>query len=229
MAFGKSSGRSFGPNAKLYYVKLKTKDLPEPLFEVKLKKGEKDYEIVDPAARFVSGNIIDIQNRETKHEKKTIKSVSVTMQDGDEYYFVGIPHTYLGRNILNSLLGLKTFNGVEIGVYQSKPKPDPKDPNKMRPGFASSAVRQAGKLVYGKFKQEELPKIEKVKVGNELFSDTTAIEAFLIKQVEELGKVVKDNAPAGVNTGNPSATANVAVPASTGDQSAEGEDNDLPF
>ena len=153
----------FGPNTKVFYAKLKTKDLPAPVWEIAKKDGD-NFVVVDPAAKFVSGNVVALQNKETKFEKKTIKSVTVVLFDPKEdmAIYAGVPHTYLGRNILNSLLSLKTFNGVEIGVYQSKPKPDLKNPGKMRPGYASSAVRQGGQLVYGKFKNEELPKIPNV-------------------------------------------------------------------
>lgn len=205
MAFGKTSGgRNYGPNAKLFYFRLKTKDLPEPKFEVSVKKagaeGGKDaYETVDDNARFVEGNLIEISNKEFKHDKKTIKSVSVTLQDTsegkNEVYFVTIPHTYLGRNILNSLIALKSFEGVQIAVYKGKPRPDKNDPSKMIEGFHSSAVRQNGELVYGKFKNEELPKIPKVKVGEQLFSDDTEITSFFIAQVNELAKALKDAAP----------------------------------
>ncbi len=200
MAFGnRSGGRNYGPNAKLYYFKLKSKDLPEPVFEVKrkvVKDGKDDFEVVDPAARFVEGDLIEIANKEFKHDKKTIRSVTATLRDGDDYYFVGIPHTYLGRNILNSLLALKTFEGVQIGVYQSKPKPDPKDPKVMRPGFASSAVRQNGELVYGKFEKDKLPAIPKVKVGDQFFSDDSKITEHFIKEVAEFQKVLKGAQPA---------------------------------
>ena len=205
MSFGKSSGnRDFGPNAKLYYFKLKTKDLPEPLWEVKQKEGD-DLVVVDAAAKFVDGDIIDIQNKEFQHGKKVIKSVTVTFHDTaagkNDVYFVTVPHTYLGRNILNSLLGLKTYGGVQIGLYTSKPKPDPKDPTKMRPGFHSAAVRQGGQLVYGKFKFEELPVIPKIKVGADIFGDDTDITAFFTTHMEEMRKAVRASLTANVPAG----------------------------
>ncbi len=233
MAFGKTSGgRNYGPNAQIFYFQLKTKDLPEPVFEVKQKQGE-DLVVVDTGVRFVEGNLIDIQNKEFKHGKKTIKSVSAVFQDTskgkNEVYFVGIPHTYLGRNILNSLLALKTFGGIQIGVYKSKPRPDLKNPGVMREGFASSAVRQNGQLVYGKFKNEELPKIPKVQVGEETFGDSTEITAFFTAQVGELAKAVKTAAPAYADvpaTNESVASAAPADPEAPGDVAA---DDDLPF
>lgn len=219
MAFGKTSGgRNYGPNAQLFYFQLKTKDLPEPVFEVKQKQGE-DLVVVDSGVRFVEGNLIDIQNKEFKHGKKTIKSVSAVFQDirkdkdgntKNEVYFVGIPHTYLGRNILNSLIALRSFEGVQIGVYKSKPRPDLKNPAVMREGFASSAVRQNGQLIYGKFKNEELPPIPKVQVGEETFGDSTKITEFFTAQVAELAKAVKSAAPSYADV--PAATSGAASP-----------------
>lgn len=219
MAFGKTSGgRNFGPNAQIFYFQLKTKDLPEPVFEVKQKQGE-NLVVVDTGVRFVEGRLIDIQNKEFKHGKKTIKSVSAVFQDTkggkNEVYFVGIPHTYLGRNILNSLIALQTFDNIQIGVYKSKPKPDLKNPAVMREGFASSAVRQNGQLVYGKFKNEELPPIPKVQVGEETFGDSTKITEFFTAQVAELAKAVKSAAPA---------YADVPATASSGTASSGGPD-----
>jgi len=156
MAFGQRSAnaRSFGPNAKLYYASVKQKDLPAPIFEVKRKKDgtEKDYEVVDATAKFVSGDIIDIRNKKGKTPQgKEVESVSATLQDKDDIVFLTIPHNYLGWNILNSFFALKTFNGVEVGVYQSKPRPDqPKT-------FPSSAVRQNGELVKARFANDQLP------------------------------------------------------------------------
>lgn len=232
MAFGKTSGgRNYGPNAQLFYFQLKTKDLPEPVFEVKRKEGD-ELVTVDTGVRFVEGNLIDIQNKEFKHGKKTIKSVSAVFQDTkggkNEVYFVGIPHTYLGRNILNSLIALRSFEGVQIGVYKSKPRPDLKNPAVMREGFASSAVRQNGQLVYGKFKNEELPPIPKVQVGEETFGDSTKITEFFTTQVAELAKAVKGAAPGYADV--PAAATSSATPEGAADPEAAVEvDEPLPF
>lgn len=236
MAFGNSSpsgGANFGPNTKVYFAKLKTKDLPAPVWEIKKKEGE-TLTIVADAAKFVSGNLVGIANKEAKFEKKTIKSVTATFYDPKEdmAIYVSIPHTYLGRNILNSLLSLTSFGNVGIEVYQSKPKPDPKNPGQMRPSYASSAVKQNGNLVYGKFKNEELPKIPKVKVGDQLFSDDTEITQFFIKQVEELAKQVKAASPAGVSAaGTGVGPVSAVAPAKPAPTNADGEnlDEDVPF
>lgn len=143
---------------------------------------------VDKQVKFLAGDLVDLRNKVGKTpEGKEIESASAVLFDrvADEAYFLTIGQTYLGRNILNSLLALKTFGGVEIGLYTSKPKPG-KDK-----GFKSAAVRQNQQLIYGKFKNEELPKIVKVQVGKEIHSDQVAINAHFTAQVEEFGKVIR--------------------------------------
>lgn len=235
MAFGKNAGgRNYGPNAQFFYFQLKSKDLPEPVFEVSQKQGE-ELKVVDAGARFVQGNLIDIRNKEFKHNNKTIRSVSATFQDQsdgkNEVYFVNIPHTYLGRNILNSLLALSSYENVQIGIYKSKGKPDPKT-GAMRDGFHSSAVRQGsgGDLVYGKFKNEELPKIPKIPVGDEVLSDTKEITEFFTAQVNELSKRVKSASSAQANASSSSVSDTGAEQyAGEPDAGAEVPDNEVPF
>jgi hypothetical protein len=221
MAIGKGSGSNFPPGTKVSFVKIRVKNLPAPIFEVAERQGD-EYVIVDPAATHVSGNIIGINHKETPNPKKpgtTVKSVNLTIQDKNEVYFVGVPYSYLGRNILSSLLNLKTFNGIEISLYKSKPKADSKN----KEGFDSAAVRQNGELIYGRFKREELPEIKKVKVGDEVHSDATAINAFFKAHVDELSKVIKAKTPE--VSGEPSHSESTPTTPTAG----EPDDENIPF
>lgn len=200
MAFGKQSANSnrFPPGTKLYYAQIKQKKdgkyLPAPIWVIQQKGEDKKYITIDDAAKFVSGNLVAISNRKNKtKDGKEIESVSATFQDGAEVVFATIQHDYLGWNIMNSLLALGAYDGVEIGLYQSKPK---KAGDKT---YASAAVRQDGQLVRGKFDNKDLPAIPKVLVGKDTFSDKTARTAFFVAQIEELSKVLKAKAPAGIN------------------------------
>lgn len=223
MAFGNRSsnaGSLFGPNTKVFFVSIKEKDLPQPFFEIKTKEGDKNYVVVHSVKdeiKFLGGDLVDLRNKTSEHNGKEIVSVSATFVDRvkDEAYIVTLSESYLGRNIVNSLIALKTFNGVEIGLYCSKPKEG------HAKGFNSAAVRQNGALIYGKFKNEQLPKIPKVKVGKDVHSDTTEITAFFAKQVEEFAKVLRAAQPAGAATAS-----NSVGSASHGDQHDQGPSDD---
>lgn len=186
MAYGKG-GPGFGPNVKVYSFNLKTKDLPAPHFEVSTKDAEGNRVRVDTATR-VSGDLIGIKHRESKFQNKTIDSVSATMKDGNDVYFISIPYTYLGRNILNSLCALKSFGSVEISVYKGKPKGD-------KPPFDQSCVRQNGEMVYSKFDYSELPKVQKVQVGKEVFGDATEVNNLFKREVVELDRAIRSKSP----------------------------------
>jgi hypothetical protein len=208
MAYGKGSA-GFGPNTKVYSFNLKSKDLPAPHFEVRAKvEGQDKSQVIDTATR-VSGDLIGIKHRENSIQNKVITSVTATLKDGNEVYFVSIPYTYLGRNIMNSLCNLKTFDGVELSVYKGKPKEPGKE------GFDSSAIRQGGELIYGKYEYKDLPAIPKVKVGSNIFGDSTAIDALFQKEVAELDARIRAKAPVVAND----AVADTATaPAGAGDE-----------
>lgn len=185
MAFG--TGSSFGANVKQFSFKIKSKGVPSPYFEVKSKQDGKWIQLAESATR-VSGHLIGIQHKENPYDGKMIKSVNLTIQDGNDVYFVSVGYGYLGRGLLNNLLSLKTFDDIEISLYKSKPKGD-------KDGFHTASLRQHGETVKWKFEQKDLPVITKVKIKGEMVGDTEAIDAFYEAQVKELSKVVRDAAP----------------------------------
>lgn len=189
MAFG-SGSRSFGPNAVLYSFKIKTKDLPAPVFEVSKKGADGKYAPLEGKAKTasrVSGNLTSASPKEHEHNGETIKSVNLTLQDGNDVYFVGVGYTFLGRNLMNSLLSLKAFDDIEIGLYQSKPKPGAP----IQKGFPSVALRQHNELVKGLYDpKKDLPPIPKVTLKGKQVSDTGAIDAFFEEKIKTWCKVV---------------------------------------
>ncbi len=199
MAFGKGSSTQFPQGTKIYYATIKSKDLLKPVFVISKKAEDGTMVIVDSAADTITGDLIGVQSRENKNPKKNnqiIKSVSATLFDGaapggPEVVFLTISHSYLGRNIMNSILGLTTYGGLNLNLYKGKDKPDPRNPSVTRPGFPSSALRQSGKLIYGRFKNEELPPIPKVELNGEKFGDTKAITDFFIDHINELSKQLR--------------------------------------
>jgi hypothetical protein len=229
MAFG-SGSRSFGPNSVLYSFKIKTKDLPAPIFEVSKKGEDGKYAVLkgkDATAQRVSGNLIDARLKEHTHNGELIKSLNLTIQDGDDVYFVSVGYTFLGRNLFNALLALKSFDDIEIGLYQSKPKPDAVD----KRGFASVALRQHNELVRGLFDpKKDLPPIPKVKLKGKDVSDTGAIDEFFEEKLKGFCKVVNAAAPKRVTASAPAAQETASEPSSEGAEGGEEvPDNTPPF
>lgn len=222
MAFGQRSAQSnaqFGPNTKVYFVSIKEKDLEQPYFEIKVKDDTGAYVVVGAIKdkiKYLGGALIGLKNKTFKHEGKDIESTTATFIDKakDEAYLLTVSQGYLGRNILNSILNLKSFEGLELGLYVSKPKEG------QTKGFHSVALRQNGVLIYGKYKMEELPKIVKVKVGKDVHSDASEINAFYTKQIEEFAKVVQAAAPLATVASAPAATAAEAEHVSAEDAAA---------
>lgn len=189
MSFG--SGTTFDPNTKVYSFNVKDKDLPAPQFQVTVKEGDKYVELA-PATR-VNGNLVGLRVKENKYQNKVIRSVTATLRDNNEVYFINIPFTYLGRNILNGILGLQAvgFDGIELGLYRGKPKTEGKQ------GFSSHYLKKNGQSVYGKYEWKELPAITKVEVNGEMIGQTKPQDDFFIKEINELATVLKGvaNAP----------------------------------
>ncbi len=225
MAFGTGSARSFGPNAVLYSFQIKTKDLPAPIFKVQKKVGDK-YEDQDNATR-VSGNLISATPKENLHQGKTIKSVNLVLQDGNDVYFVSVGYTYIGRNLLNALFALKTFDEVEISVYQSKPKPG------KTKTYASVCLRQHGETVRGLIPNEQLPAIPKVELNGEQVSNQGPINTFFEEKAKAWCKVVNAAAPKPAQSSAPASTESHSAEDvdHAGESTGEGEDDPLapPF
>ncbi len=229
MAFG-TGNRSFGPNAVLYSFKIKTKDLPAPIFEVSKKGADGKYAVLAAphgTASRVSGNIISAAPKENVHEGKTIRSINLTLQDGDDVYFVSVGETFLGRNLYNSLLGLKTFTDIEIGLYQSKPKPGAVN----QTGFASVALRQSGELVRGPYdpKGTEMPKTKKVRVNGKDQTDTEELDNWFREKMKAWCKVVNAAAPKAAQSSAPVSTPAEDEPHTDAPAAEPGNDEDIPF
>jgi hypothetical protein len=182
-------GKPLRNDLKAFSLKIKTKDLPKPEFVVSERQGDKFVELPD-RENTVSGTLIGIEPKETKWEGKTIKSVNATLTDTDQIYFVTIPYSTLGRNLMNSLLNLKTFNDVEIGLYQTKPKTDGGKT------YPSVSLRQAGEIIRWRFETKDLPAPKEIEFKGEKMRDYTETENFFSAQLKELNNIIKSKAPA---------------------------------
>lgn len=206
-------GKPQRKDLKAFSLKIKTKDLPKPEFVVSERQGDKFVELPEREYN-VSGNLIGVEPKETLWQGKTIKSVNVTLTDGDQIYFVTVPYSNLGRGLMNSLLALKSFNEVEIGLYQTKPK---SDGGKTYP---ATSLRQAGEIVRWRYSQAELPPPDEIVFKGEKMRDFTKVESFFAAQLKELNKVIKAAVPA---------QANEAVAASAGAPIVDEDGEQLPF
>ena len=205
-------GKQQRKDLRAFRYKIKTKDLPKPHFVESERQGDKFVELPDPQYT-LSGTLIGVEPVETKWEGKLIKSVNVTLTDADEIYFITVPYSNLGRGLMNSLLNLKAFDKVEIGLYQTKPK---MDGGKTYP---ATSLRQAGEIVRWRFTQEELPKPEEIIFKGEKMRNFEEQEKFLAAQLVELNKVIKATAPVKPNE----KVADAAAPAT------EDLKDDVPF
>ena len=186
MAFGKESKKS---DLKAYSLKIKTKDLPKPEFVVSERQGDKFIELPEREDT-ITGTLIGLEPKETVWQGKTIKSVSATLTDGDQIYFLTIPYSNIGRGLMNSLLNLQAFTDVQIGLYQTKPKTEG---GKTYPAVS---VRQADQIVRWKYENKDLPPPEEIKFKGEIMRDWSKMEAFMADKLKEFNKVIKNTAPA---------------------------------
>ncbi len=235
MAFGTGS-RSFGPNAVIYSFKIKTKDLPAPLFEVSKKVGDEYKPVLDDkgkqvTATRVSGNITSAVPKENVHDGKTIRSINLTIQgngadDKDDVYFVSVGETFLGRNLYNSLLGLKSYEDIEIGLYQSRPKAG------QTKTFASVSLRQYNEPVRGPYDQKkDMPAVKKVRVNGKDQSDTEELDNWFREKMKawckQVNAAAKGSAPVAAPAQAGEEGAHVSAPT---DETSSTEDEDqVPF
>lgn len=200
---------------KRFAYKIKTKDLPKPIFVESEDQGGKFVENAEPQYN-LSGNLIGVEPKETVWQGKTIKSVNVTLVDNTagEIYFITVPYSNLGRGLMNSLLALKSFDNVEIGLYQTKPKADG---GKTYPAVS---LRQAGEIVRWRYDQKDLPPPDEIVFKGEKMRDFTKVETFFADQLKELNKVVKST---------PQAQTKETVAAAVGAPESDKGDLDVPF
>lgn len=200
---------------KRFAYKIKTKDLPKPIFVESEDKDGKFVPNAEPQYN-LSGTLIGVEPKETVWQGKTIKSVNVTLVDNTagEIYFITVPYSNLGRGLMNSLLGLKSFADIEIGLYQTKPKTDG---GKTYPAVS---LRQAGEIIRWRYDQKDLPPANEIVFKGEKMRDWTAQEDFFSDQLKELNKVIK---------ATPVAQAKETVAAAAGAPETDKEDESLPF
>lgn len=171
------------PNLVVFSLKLKTKDEPKPVFIVSQKQEDGKFHEVN-RVHSVSGTLIEIEHRETPYNGDVIKSVSLYLKDGDEFYMVSLPYTILSRSVFNSLLNLKSFEDIEISLYNSKPREDGKV-------YGAASVWQNRQLVNWAFERDALPATPEITFKGKKMRDTEALDKFFEEKIRELNTRIK--------------------------------------
>lgn len=222
MAIGKTN-RTEG---KAYSLKLKLKEGEKFLdcarFDIQ-EKVEGAYKTTGNTTD-VSGDLFRIETRVFEHDQGPIRSFKLALRDAEkgEAYFIDVGlGSGLGRGLANSLLNLKAFNGVEIGLY-------PQTNRETKKVYPAVSVRQGGsdetvKWAYDP-KDGVIPAPEEFKArGGKMEKDYTKQEVFLLEKLAELAAKLGGDKPA---TEAPKATSatKAAKPAP-----AEPIDESVPF
>ena len=231
MAFGTGRGNS---NLKAYAFRIVTQkdkvDLDRPHFDVSVKEDGKWVVKPDLQCDRVSGNLIGVEPKATAWGNKTIRSVNVTLQDKDEIYFVTVPYSILGRNVMNSLLALVGFENVSINLYQGKPK------TQGAKTYANAAVWQGEAMIKGKFTKEQQPAVPVIELNGTPTRNFNDLDRFYDKHLVELNTEIKKKSVVAPSTATVEETASEAAPAVDEHAQAESasktetkDDDSIPF
>jgi hypothetical protein len=234
-------GRKGGglPDGKLLVIRIDTKE----------KKGDKEVPIVParfsishkvedkweklPQAEQTISNInlfkLDLEEKEWEGDKYKIVKMYCRDEEANEIYLFDLRYTFLTRNLYNSLLSLEKFDNLSISLYKVKGK---KDTNKDKE-YSAISVWQNDSLVKGKFKNEELPKVEPIvtKSGVRKGTDTSELDQFFETELSELAlklEAAKQNADTPESTVAKTTSKKTQKP-KEGDVEQEVEDKDIPF
>ncbi len=194
-----SLGSTNQNTGKLYILKVLTKDVDKkeipPVFAVsekvtveedgkKVEKWQKTSEVKD-----VSGTLtkVECSKREWEGQEYDVIKVTLTDYEKDESYLLDLRQNSVARNIYNSILSLKTFDNVSVGLYEKKGSGDNAGKK-----FPAVSVKQGGNRTEWAFKLDELPEIKKVKVGKKVAIDSSELDEFYVKHLTEFGERLKN-------------------------------------
>lgn len=189
MALGKTN-RIEG---KAYFLKLKLKDgerfLDVPVFDVTEKIDGKYVPV--QKVEDVNGDLIKINTRLGEFEGSPIRNVTLVLKDrkkGEVYYVDFGLGSGLGRGLANSVLSLKEFVNVQIGLYGQKSKKDGKT-------YPAVSVRQGSSDETIKWAHDPkdgiLPAFREFKgKGGKLEKDWTETEEFLFDEIKTFADTI---------------------------------------
>lgn len=219
MAYGENTNSG---NKKFFNFKIKTKESVDgkdvkvaPYFQVDTKVGE-EYVVQPTKPKFVSGNLTRVKLGSYEYEGENIDTIQLYLEDAGEVYNVDLRFNLISRNIFNSLFNLDSFENLNFSLYENKTE---------KGVFPAVSIKQNDSRVDWKYKLDELPKIKKVKVGKKEAIDSSELDEFFLKHLEEL--VAKVDAAPKVE----SAPRDPETSTSDSSQVADGEEltEDIPF
>lgn len=131
----------------------------------------------------LSGRLSKVEPYVREYEGVESPLVKLYFRDdaADETYLVDCRYNRVSRSLFNSLLGLKTFDDVEISLWDAKGKGASEGKT-----FPSVSVRQKGERVEWKFAPDDLPKPEKAKVGKKEITSFDALNDFFVEELKAL-------------------------------------------
>lgn len=225
MALGKKAQVRKG---KLLVLKIKTKNAEgaaiPPVFEVQEKGADGKYKPREKTEVEFNGNLTRIEVRDQEWKGDEYQTVSLYFEDGDETYLLDTRVNMLTRSLYNSILGLKTFENITVGLYVFK-----KELNGVPAEFPAISVRQNNEMVKWSVPISDQPKPVTVMFKGKKQNDYSACDAFFIEKLREFAKVVEAAAKTvRKNENAPDAPDNNPAPDSN-PVSPDAKDEDVPF
>lgn len=172
---------------KFYILKVKTKNLEKqdvsPYFSVSEKGEDGKWKEVNQVNK-VSGKLVKVDTGKRTWDEQEYDEIKLLFSDAKadegkgEDYLLDLRLNLLSRSLINGLLSLDTFDNLSVSLYQTK---------KADKTYNAISLRQDDKMVNWRFKLDELPKVEKVKIGKgKEIADSTALDEFYLEQIEGL-------------------------------------------
>jgi predicted transcriptional regulator len=125
---------------------------------------------------YVTGKVLSINLAESTYNNEIIKSWKIKLQDSDNEAVLTVGHSSgFTRGLMNSLANADFTRPIKFGCY-------------VKNEYLQPSLYQNGQLL--KWKYEEMPKSDKVKVGSKDVYDDTLVIAWLEKLVAEINEKI---------------------------------------
>lgn len=184
-------GNENNQNGKLFILKIKSKDESDkpvaPFFTV-TEKIDGNWKVTSKV-KDVQGRISKVEVEEKEWEQETYSAVKVYLNDDSlqETYLLDLRFNNLTRQLFNSLINVKDFGNVKIGLYEKTSKKDGKV-------YPNAAVREGEKLVNWKHELDALPKVVEIPIkGKKPIRDYSEINDFYVTELNKFADTVTAN------------------------------------